>query len=119
VKQLLLLKSYHKIVCKLAHVVPLAGHLGRDKTADRITWRFYWPTSFRDAAEYYHKCPECQRTTRGNQRRVPLVPLPIMRELFERIAMDIVGPFPWTRRGNQYILVVCDYPTRYSEAIPP
>ena len=37
VEQLLLPKSYRKIVCKLAHAVPLAGHLGRDKTADRIT----------------------------------------------------------------------------------
>ena len=31
--------------------------------------------------------------------------------------MDVVGPLPWSRRGNQYILVVCDYATRYPEAI--
>ena len=31
--------------------------------------------------------------------------------------MDIVGPLPRSRRGNQYILVVCDYATRYLEAI--
>ena len=117
-EQLLLPKPYRKIVCKVAHSVPLAGHLGRDKTADRITRRFYWPTLFRDVAEYCHRCPECQRTTRGNQRRVPLVPLPIMREPFKRIAMDIVGPLPRSRRGNQYILVVCDYATRYPEAVP-
>ena len=41
-----------------------------------------------------------------------------MKEPFERIAMDIVGPLPHNRRGNQYILVVCDYATRYPEAIP-
>ena len=41
-----------------------------------------------------------------------------MKEPFERIAMDIVGPLPHSRRGNQYILVVCDYATRYPEAIP-
>ena len=32
--------------------------------------------------------------------------------------MDIVGPLPHSRRGNQYRLVVCDYATRYPEAIP-
>ena len=32
--------------------------------------------------------------------------------------MDIVGLLPRSRRGNQYILVVCDYATRYPEAIP-
>jgi len=48
VKQLLLPKLYHKIMCKLAHAVPLVRHLGRDKTADRITPRFYWLTLFHD-----------------------------------------------------------------------
>ena len=41
-----------------------------------------------------------------------------MKEPFERIAMDIVGPLPRNWRGNQYILVVQDYATRYPEAIP-
>ena len=30
--------------------------------------------------------------------------------------MDIVGPLLCSRRGNQYILVVCDYATRFPEA---
>jgi len=45
-------------------------------------------------------------------------PLPVMKELFERITMDIVGPLPHSRRGNQYILVACNYAIRYPEAIP-
>ena len=49
---------------------------------------------------------------------MPLVPLPIMTEPFERIAIDIVGPLPKIRKGNRYILVICDYATRYPEAIP-
>lgn len=32
--------------------------------------------------------------------------------------MDFVGPLPRTKRGNRYILVICDYATRYPEAIP-
>ena len=35
---------------------------------------------------------------------------------FERIAMDLVGPLPQTDRGNVYILVICDYFTKYVEA---
>ena len=45
-------------------------------------------------------------------------PIPIMGEPFQRIAMDIVGPLPRSRSGNQYVLVVCDYATRYPEAYP-
>ena len=68
--------------------------------------------------DYCRRCSECQRTTKGNQRRAPLIPLPLMREPFERIAVDIVGPLPRSRRGNQYILVICDYANRYPEAVP-
>ena len=32
--------------------------------------------------------------------------------------MDIIGPLEKSRRGNRYILVVCDYATRYPEAFP-
>lgn len=32
--------------------------------------------------------------------------------------MDMVGPLPRTVSGNKYILVVCDYATRWPEAIP-
>ena len=41
-----------------------------------------------------------------------------MKEPFERIAIDIVGPLPRSRKGYQYVLVICDYATRYPEAIP-
>jgi len=62
VEQLLLPKQYHQIVCKLAHSVPIAGHLGQEKTLSRVTCRFYWPTVYRHVAEYCRRCPECQRT---------------------------------------------------------
>ena len=32
--------------------------------------------------------------------------------------MDIVGPLERSYSGNKYILVVCDYATRYPKAIP-
>ena len=50
--------------------------------------------------------------------RAPLVPLPIIEEPFTRVAMDFVGPLPCSSSGNRFILVVCDYATRYPEAVP-
>ena len=41
-----------------------------------------------------------------------------MDEPFARIAMDIVGPLVRSEKGNRFILVVCDYGTKYPEAIP-
>ena len=41
-----------------------------------------------------------------------------MDEPFRRIALDIVGPLDRSKRGHRYILVICDYATKYPEAIP-
>ena len=50
--------------------------------------------------------------SKNSQCTVPLIPLPVMEEPFERIAMDIIGPLRHSRKGHQYILMVCDYVTR-------
>lgn len=117
-RQLVLPKSYRSKVLQLGHELPIAGHLGRRKTTKRILQRFYWPTIHNDIAEYVKGCPTCQKTERRGKKRAPLQPLPIQGEPFQRIAMDIIGPLPKTRRGHEYILVICDYATRYPVAIP-
>ena len=99
-------------------MIPLAGHLGAEKTRRRILRRFYWPTVFRDIDEYCRCCVKCQKTNTRKVPPAPLVPLPVITEPFQRIAMDIVGPLPKSRLGNRFILVICDYATRYPEAIP-
>ena len=42
-EQLVLPQACRQAVLHMAHNIPLAGHLGRDKTADRILQRFFWP----------------------------------------------------------------------------
>ena len=118
VEQLVLPRSVRRTVLELAHSIPMAGHLGRKKTLERILQRFYWPTIFRDVEEFCRSCGECQKTAPGRKQVAPLVPLPIIDVPFERIAMDIVGPLPKSRSGNRYILVICDYATRWPEAVP-
>ena len=118
VEQLVLPREFRESVLELAHAIPLAGHLGRNKTRLRILQRFYWPNIFKDAADYCKSCPSCQKTSKKMACRAPMIPLPIMEEPFQRIAMDIVGPLPRSRAGNRYVLVICDYATRYPEAVP-
>ncbi|KRX29740.1 Retrovirus-related Pol polyprotein from transposon, partial [Trichinella sp. T9] len=35
---------------------------------------------------------------------------------FQRVGMDLVGPLEETRNGNRYILVACDYFSKWPEA---
>ncbi len=41
-----------------------------------------------------------------------------MEALFERIGMDLIGPFHQRACGYCFVLVLMDYATRYSEAVP-
>ena len=116
-EQIVLPRQYRSNVIRLAHDLPFSGHLGREKTVQRILRRFYWPSLFRDVKEYCQTCAECQLHS-SHKTRAPMIPLPIIGEPFRRIAMDVVGPLPRTSRGNRFILVINDYATRYPEAIP-
>ena len=95
----------------------MAGHLGIRKTRSRIMHRYYWPGIFKDVATYCRTCKVCQRTQTRRPPRVGMVSMPLVAKPFQRIAMDVVGPLPRTQRGNHFILTICDYATRYPEAI--
>ena len=117
VDQLILPMKLRRVVLQTVHSISLEGHLGRRKMAARIIQRFYWPTLFRDIADFCRSCDRCQKVGHTRTLRAPMIPLPIIEEPFQRIAMDIVGPLPRSRAGHRYVLIVCDYATRYPEAI--
>ena len=115
VDQLVLPKQCREQVMALA---PFGGHLGRKKIFRRISKHFYWPSMHQDIADKCRSCETCQRCRQHHIPRAPMVPLPVVTEPFSRVAMDIVGPLPRSRSGNRYVLVLCDYGTRYPEAVP-
>lgn len=117
-EQLVLPRQCRSLILRVAHDIPMAGHLGTTKTKDRILQRYYWPGIFKEIAEYCRSCDVCQRSHSKRPARGELVPMPVVAEPFHRIAMDIIGPLPKTARGNRFILTICDYATRYPEAIP-
>ena len=117
-EQLVVPRPYVSKVLFMAHTHLLGAHLGMDKTRDRVLARFYWPGIKSDIEQYCQACPECQRVAPRATVRNPLIPMPIIETLFDRIALDIVGPLPKTSRGHRYIPVLVDYATRYPEALP-
>ena len=113
-EQLVLPQECRRTVLELGHESPLAGHLGKEKTRQRILRRFYWLTLYKDVENF---CSTCQKSTGRKVLVAPLI-LPVISEPFSRVAMDIVGPLPRSKAGNRYILVLCDYATTYPEAVP-
>ena len=118
-KQIVVPLKFRDKLLQIAHDVPLGGHLGNRKTRQRILQSFFWPGIFIDVAHYCRTCAVCQKTVKkGKVFKAPLISIPPVDEPFARIAMDIVGPLVRSEKGNRFILVVCDYGTKYPEAIP-
>ena len=72
-EQLVLPVQCRGMVMELAHSIPLAGHLGKHKTTDRVQQRFFWPTLRKDVADYCRRCEACQKTSRVKPRHAPLI----------------------------------------------
>ncbi|KAL1261229.1 hypothetical protein QQF64_009056 [Cirrhinus molitorella] len=56
VKQVVVPPSYRSEILKLAHDGPFAGHLGVNKTYDRVLRHFFWPGLKSDVASYCRSC---------------------------------------------------------------
>jgi hypothetical protein len=93
-----------------------SGHLGIAKTLGKLRQRFYWPNHKADIIRWCKHCKVCQSVNdRLNPKRAPLKQHLVYRKM-DRIAVDIAGPIPMSDKNNCYILVVCDYFTKFSEA---
>ena len=112
-------ESYRNEVLRVAHTIPLSGHMGNAKTLDRISAHFSWPGLSSDLRKFCATCPQCQLVARKlKSHRAPLRPVEVVTEPFKKIAIDIVGELPRSTSGYKYILTIVDYATRYPEAIP-
>ena len=118
VTQLLVPRSRREMIFQAAHYNPMAGHLGYDKTLNRIMARFYWPGIRAEVRRWCASCPECQLVNPPAIPRAPLRPLPLVEVPFDRVGMDIIGPLERSAQGYRFVLVLIDYATRYPEAIP-
>ena len=112
--------SYRPQILSLAHDTPISGHLGINKTYQRILEPFYWPNMRKDVIEICRSCHTCQMVGKPNQTlpKTHLQPIPAFEEPFSRVIIDCVGPLPKTKSGNQYLLIVMCASTRFPDAIP-
>ena len=118
--QIVVPNSYRQAILSLAHETPLAGHMGINKTREKILNHFYWPNVRKDVAEFCRSCHACQMVGKPNETipKASLKLVPAVEEPFSRIIVDCIGPLPKTRSGNQYLLTIMCATSRFPEAIP-
>ena len=114
--QLVLPRSLVPDILSALHDALSAGHLGVNKTVERVREQFYWYGLQHDVEDWCRQCEKCaRRKSPQATARAPLVSS-CPGYPFERIALDIMGPMPTTESGNKYILVVGDHFTKWKEA---
>ena len=94
------------------------GHLGIQGTKTIIKDTYFWQGMDFDIASVIAECTLCQRYkhkqklragSRGNlQASFP----------FEKVAIDIAGPFKATRKGYRYLLALIDHFSKFPVLIP-
>jgi Integrase core domain len=73
------------------------------------------------AADIGRWCRECQDCARGKvtvQPAAAVVPIPVPKQRFSHIHVDLVGPLPVSAEGYAYLFTVIDCSTRWLEAVP-
>ncbi|XP_063215566.1 retrovirus-related Pol polyprotein from transposon 412 isoform X1 [Bacillus rossius redtenbacheri] len=114
--QLLLPKSLVAEVLKEIHDGTSGGHLGVNKTLGKTRLHYYWLKCRQDVEAWCRKCETCSARKRPQHCSRGKMQAYNVGAPFERIAIDIAGPFPKTKDGNRYILVVMDYFSKWPEA---
>ena len=94
------------------------GHLGRQKTIDKITNRFYRPFLRTTIKKIIRECEVCQKVkntvSNKNAKLIYLKPA----KANELITTDFAGPFKETVRGNKYFQIIIDHCTKIAKFCP-
>ena len=71
---------FSTIIVYLHVFVHVGSHLGRDKTIQKISSRFFWKNINEDIRIFVQHCDKCQRTnakfSKSNAKLHPIVPMP-------------------------------------------
>ena len=116
--KLLVPARYKADILRHSHDTLFAAHLGLRKTFERVRQRFHWYGMRSDVKQHIALCDTCQRSKAAHRKhRAALKDYRVGAPL-DRVAVDVMGPLPVTAQGNKYLIVVCDYFTRWVEAFP-
>lgn len=114
--QIILPKKRIPDVLQELHEGTSGGHFGVHRTLERARERFYWANLKEDVKDWCRRCLTCGASNGPNRKKKASMRLYNVGAPFERIAIDVAGPFPTTDDGNKFILVAMDYFSKWVEA---
>jgi hypothetical protein len=101
------------------HDNPIGGHLGMNRTYDRLKLFTSWPGMKQDLEKYIRRCETCQKNKIiQNEIKLPMKITSTPDVVWEKCALDIAGPLSQTLNRNRYVLTFQDELSKYTLAIP-
>jgi hypothetical protein len=91
------------------------GHLGVSKLCSTLLAKYYWRGIYAHVHSRLQMCQACTRTKTLFKQQPELQPLP-QSQVWERVALDTMGPYPPTKNKNRYIIVAVDACSKWVEA---
>lgn len=103
-----------KEILNQCHDDPKSAHFGVSKTLARVCDLYYWPKMKKEIVRYVSNCNICDSQKSPNQSRPGLMgQYKNISFPFQLISVDLLGPFPRSSKGNQHLLVVTDWFTKF------
>ena len=91
------------------HDADVSGHLGVQRTMQRLSKHFQWQMMAADVHDYVVSCSKCQRNKSENRKAAGLLqPIEPPATKGSAISIDFVGPLPTTARKKDAIFVMVD-----------
>ena len=115
--QLVVPRSLRDTVFNDSHHTTYGGHFGITHTHSKLQLHYFWPGMSDFVRDRISACHKCVARKSPVNRHHPMGHVPVSGK-FERVAMDLLDVSVISAKGFKYILVVCDYFTKYTEAYP-
>ncbi|KAJ1159255.1 hypothetical protein NDU88_011923 [Pleurodeles waltl] len=115
--QVIIGEEFAKQIFHQFHSSLIGGHSGITKTKKSIGSRFYWPNMTVGIEQWIKECDCCQKEQPALRISSELKPIKV-KEVWELLGVDLIGPLPTTPTGNKYILTATDYFSKWVEAFP-
>lgn len=109
-KLIVLPETLRETVLFQEHDAKIAGHMGFEKTLDRVKQIYFWEGMYSDIDNYCKSCLSCCEKAKPVQK-ASVQPMPPVQRPFERVALDVFGSLPTTLVENKFIAVFTDYLT--------
>lgn len=93
-------------------------HCETKKTYKELKEKVWWNGMYGDCDLYCKSCELCARRNSPTGKQKGIIKMMDVKRKFELIGIDLMTPGPKSIRGYEHVLVVTDYATKWSEAIP-